>query len=109
MPVRLGEQSIKIVDQLISQFDGVPADRLDAWPESPGLLIDGSDIRVITEERRKRAQLRPACEKLACRVEVESSNVCAAERDAADAQVQQHLDRIGEMLPRRIVIPRPNG
>ena len=85
-----------------------PANGFNFGAERPWLLRDGLEIRVVAEKRRQRRELRPAGQQFSRGIVMKPAHVRAAEGHAAQAQIEEHLHRVRQVLPGGIVVARPN-
>src|SRR5438876_5078165 len=63
---------------------------------------------MVSEKRSEGGQLGPASQEFAGRVVQKTTDIRAAKGHAAEAQVEQHLDGICQMLPDRAVVAGPS-
>jgi len=63
---------------------------------------------MIAKEGCERGQLHPARQQFPGRILQEAAGVSAAKWDAAETEIQQHLNGVRQVFPTRTVVSRPD-
>ncbi len=107
-PARFSSQRIEEGQQLVSELERGTAYGLDIRSECPWFLGDGSEVGMVPEERGQRGQLHPTHQKFRCGVVQESAGIGATDRKSAEAQIEEHLDGIAQVIPVRGIVAGPD-
>src|SRR5271156_2727302 len=100
---------VEIRQQTIALFNVVTADGFVLATVDPRLVIACALCCVIPINGLKRGELEPACEQIGRRRSGEAADVCAAQCEAAESEIDELRNSHAEVVPCGTVVSRPRG
>ena len=84
---------------MIAKLDGRPANIFDFRTESPRFLGARAIVEMVATERSQGRELGPASKEFASSISEKTANVGAAKGNAAQTEIEELRNAVGEMFP----------